>query len=208
MKKPDSSQSFPPVRSFRSPPFGSVELPPPPAHIENFDLEIGAGTGLHAVSYSFANPGRYLVALERTQERFNKFDRRIQKYGSIPNLLHLRADAQWWVAKHLNTEPQIERVFLLYPNPYLKISQASHRWHRSPFMGLLLESMKPGACLTLTTNIEDYYLEAMNYFKNYWGLKTQGRSLPADLKPRTHFEKKYLESGQTCYEIEAFKISV
>ncbi len=40
------------------------------------DIEVGCGVGLHPIQYSLANPDRFLVALEHTREKFEKFHRR------------------------------------------------------------------------------------------------------------------------------------
>lgn len=196
------SPSLKPIRAFKAPPFESLNLPAPPEG--KLDLEIGAGAGLHATRYALQNPDRFLVALERTSERFAKFKRRVAKYGELTNLLALQADAQWWVPRHIQ-EPRLERVFLFYPNPYPKASQAHLRWPRSPFMGFLLDRLQPYGELLLTTNIQSYFEEAKLYFESYWGLEVQAFPVTFDTTPRTHFEKKYLERRESCFEIRARK---
>lgn len=188
------------VRAFKPPPSEPLDLPRPTWELEDIDLEIGAGAGLHSVSYCLQNPDRKLVALERTAERFSKLMIRREKYPELNNLFCLRADAQWWASQHLGPSC-LKNVFILYPNPYPKQSQANHRWHRSPFMGFLLTRMQVGGRLTLATNIKSYFDEANQYFGDFWKLEVRSQQIPTDFLGRTHFELKYLKAQQTCYEI-------
>ncbi len=165
------------------------------------DLEIGAGQGLHAIQYCQKNPGRTLIAAERTSTRFAQLNRRHHAHPELKNLFPVHADALSLVT-HWIHDQSLERVFLLYPNPYPKLKQANLRWHNMPFMKTLLAKMKDGAQLTLATNIETYMSEAKEQFTTLWGLKLiDHRRLHAGHTPRTHFEKKYLERGEPCWNL-------
>lgn len=192
------------VRPYSPPPVEKVQLPVPPWSLNDFDLEMGSGAGLHSLTYCLAHPERNLVSIERTSEKFKKLARRIEKYGDLPNLFALRADAQWWVTKNVAVG-SLRNVFILYPNPYPKTSQANQRWARSPFMGRLLQCLRPGGRLVIATNLLAYHSEAVDYLSRYWKLEVRHRSLPTDFQGRTHFEKKYLAAGQTCFETTAIK---
>lgn len=169
------------------------------------DLEIGCGVGWHPVSYALENPARRLVAIEHTREKFAKFLRRYDNHGAPEHLLPVHANAISWV--HQFAPPQIfDRVFLLYPNP--EAQNSSKRWLRMPFFGRLLESVKPGGEIRLATNIEAYAQEAAHYAVAAWGLEViEFRSFRAqdaragELRPRTHFEAKYLLRGETCFDL-------
>jgi tRNA (guanine-N7-)-methyltransferase len=165
------------------------------------DLEIGAGQGLHAIRRCLRHPERHLIAIEKTNERHAKFRRRLERHPSVTNLSLFHADAVNFVT-HALAPASLEQVFLLYPNPYLKSAQTKRRWHNRPFMAALLEKMKPGAHLTLATNIESYWREAEERFQKEW-LLTVVDSGPVDpqVEPRTHFERKYLERGERCWNL-------
>ena len=71
-------------------------------------------------------------------------------------------------------------------------------------MGMLFEKIKKGGALITATNIQGYYEQALDAWNNLDGFViTKSRELNiSDLfQPRTHFEKKYLERGESCYEI-------
>ncbi len=169
------------------------------AHV---DIEIGAGQGLHAVRYAQKNPGRHLIAIERTATRFHQLARRHAAHPGLTNLHPVHADALS-VFVHRIPEQSIERIFLLYPNPYPKEKQANLRWHNMPFMQLLKSKLKPGGSLVLATNIEDYAGEAEEKMIAEWRFQLRTKKLlgAGDI-PRTHFEKKYLERGEHCWNFE------
>lgn len=168
------------------------------------DLEIGCGVGWHAIEYSNENPDRILIAVEHTRMRFQKFNRRYQNSGSPMNLLPVHANAVTWVAQYL-PDDFLENIYIFYPNPYPKASQANLRWHRMPFMGRLIRSMKEHARLTMTTNELFYAREAEYYFRKHWGLAGSMTRI-TEQEPRTHFEKKYLQRGEALYELNFRKI--
>ena len=168
------------------------------------DLEIGCGVGFHPLVRSREYPERTVVAIERTKERFQRFSRRYENHGRPPNLVPVCADAVSWIT-HRVPERVLDTVFLLYPNPYPKPSQENKRWCRMPFMGFLLERLKTNAQLILASNSESYVREAQRSFQEDWGQEVVSVFRLGDevqMKPRTHFEKKYLERGEACFQLE------
>ena len=153
-----------------------------------------------------------MIAIERTRTRFAAFERRRERHQQLGretgNLLAVHADAVAWVT-HALGPASIDRVILLYPNPYPKNSDRGKRWHAMPFMRKLIETLKPGGELRLVTNERFYSDEAGRFMREIWGLDEvealcfSAFELPpkiASQVPRTHFEKKYLARGETCYE--------
>lgn len=162
------------------------------------DLEIGAGQGLHAIRYSLANPQRKFLAVERTEEKFERFKSRFDRHSGLTNLFPVHADAIS-VVTHFIEDQSLERVFLLYPNPYPKKKQANLRWHNSPFMKCLLSKLKQGGRLYLSTNLAWYAEEAKLMFVTQWALKLGSETKVLDPRlAQTHFERKYLRRGETC----------
>lgn len=169
------------------------------------DLEIGCGAGYHPVRYAKAHPDRLLIAIERTQTRFAKLEGRLRHHPEVGNVLAVRADAIRWVT-HRVPDGSLSRILLLYPNPYPKQRQLNKRWHHMPFMGHLLEKLVPEGTLTLATNIASYAREAAIAFATTWQCEviSERQFTSHDTAPRearSHFEKKYLERGETCTEL-------
>lgn len=175
------------------------------------DLEIGCGVGWHPIQYAKQNPDRFLAAIEHTRNRFESFERRTVRHPELKNLMAIHADAIEWVTHALLPE-SVERIFLLYPNPYPKKSDLNKRWHAMPFMGRLLSVLKTGGELLLLTNERFYFEEAREYLGVQWKMQIQRasaftRATAPNGAPRTHFEKKYLARGETCFELRALKVA-
>jgi len=169
------------------------------------DLEIGCGVGLHPIRYGQAHPERRLIAIEHTSEKFGKFARRLRRHPDIQNVVPIHADAISWVC-HQIPERSLDRIFLLYPNPYPMPRDLNKRWHAMPFMDFLLRRLKIGSVLIMATNESFYADEAESLFSAREQVIEVSRrafcieDLPIELA-RTHFERKYLERGETCHEI-------
>jgi tRNA (guanine-N7-)-methyltransferase len=190
-----------PPRAFRAekvpaPRAPEFSLPPPGTPL---DLEIGCGVGLHPIRYAQAHPDRFLVAIEHTAAKFASFARRVAHHPPLPNLLPVHANAISWVTHRLG-EACVDRVFLLYPNP-------RPRWTDHPFLQRLAWVMKPGATLTLATNLTDYAQDARERLPAELPLVLEeerileSSTLAAGYRPRTHFERKYLARGERCHDL-------
>lgn len=195
----DSAKKLKPIRSFTPPPtedYPAFTTPKGP-----LDIEIGCGVGLHPIQYQGKNPNRTLVAIEHTKEKFEKFFRRFENHDSPKNLIPIHANGISWTAQQL-AENTVDRFYFLYPNPNPKPGDLNKRWYAMPFMHKVLEILKPEGELILATNEKFYRDEAIDYFINVWNLKLKEETLlDKDYPHRTHFEKKYLERGQTCYNL-------
>lgn len=166
------------------------------------DVEIGCGVGLHPIQYAINNPDRYLVAIEHTTEKFKKFERRFEKHARPENLLPVHENGISWVT-HLLPKESVSRFFFLYPNPNPKPGQQNKRFHAMPFMEKVIEALKPGGTIHVATNELFYAEECKEFMTNVWKLKCVQNKLienNSEQIGRTHFERKYLERGQTIYD--------
>lgn len=168
------------------------------------DLEIGPGVGWHPITYAKDHPSRRCIAIEHSQARFESFKRRHASHG-LNNLFPVHANAVHWITHHVPAE-RIERLFILFPNPYPKQGQRNKRWHAMPFREQLVRVLVPGGKLVLATNEAFYAEEAAIMLSHTEGLSlvdkiTYSRDHERGKSPRTHFEKKYLQRGETCYEL-------
>jgi tRNA (guanine-N7-)-methyltransferase len=168
------------------------------------DIEIGCGVGWHPIQYAKNNPDRFLVAIEHTREKFTKFKKRIENNEALANLLPVHANAIAWITHSLKPQ-SVSKILILYPNPERKA--VNKRWIRMPFMAKLIEILKPDGEIVFATN-EKFYRDEIVEFAPALGLKvTQERKLTRKNQPRTHFEKKYIARGETCFDLKlALKI--
>ena len=162
------------------------------------DLEMGCGVGFHPIRYASENPNRYLIAVERTAEKFGKFRRRLEHHRPLANLLPVHADAVNWVT-HFLPPATVSRCFIYYPNP--EPQNPARRWIRMPFFARLLESLRDNGELVIASNRTEY-LDEVREWAPHRGLRVVAdRVLNPGSVVRTHFEKKYLERGETCVEL-------
>ncbi|MFZ8934648.1 MAG: SAM-dependent methyltransferase [Bacteriovoracaceae bacterium] len=161
-------------------------------------VEIGAGVGLHPIMYSQEFPDHQVLAIERTRSKFEKFERRLNNHPHIKNCTAIHEDAIS-VITHLIGDAQVDRYFILYPNPYPKKNDQNKRFYAMPFMEEILRTLKADGEIILATNDLQYKKECIEFFKNDWHLELVEESLVT--KGRTHFEKKYLLRNEPCYNL-------
>ncbi len=186
-------------------PFDKTHIPIPEVQVElpscfqNLDIEIGCGVGFHPIDYAKRYPDRLLVAIEKTKEKFDKFVGRLERHPQIKNVVPIHTNAVWWIAHQIKPNT-VDRYFILYPNPYPKDPQK--RFFQMPFMSWVVETLKSGGTITLATNEKYYFDESLENAQKIFGLQViEKRTVDLNEKPRTHFEKKYLERGETCYNL-------
>lgn len=163
------------------------------------DVEIGCGVGWHPIQYATNHPERSLLAIEHTRDKFEKFQRRFEHH-ELSNLLPIHANAISWMTNHLS-EQSISKLLILYPNPNPK--DKSKRWFCMPFMHRLLKMLREDGEIILATNEKGYRDEALNYALNFWKLRLEEEKIieAPQSQYRTHFEKKYIERGETCWNL-------
>ncbi len=162
-------------------------------------LDIGCGTGHSSLFLATKYPESVIIGIERTKDKFSKFIKNI-KNSEANNIIAINEDAIPFITQFIN-DRAIDEVFILYPNPYPKAKQSNKRFHNMPFMSELIKKMKPQAKLTQATNILTYHEEALGLFTQTWKLKLTRNSLVSLNANRTLFEKKYLQRGESCYEL-------
>lgn len=182
-------------------PLGTTR-PLPSFKDSSVDLELGSGTGMFALNYAKQHRERHLIAIEQTVNKFNTFNRAVE-LDQAHNLTPVHADATLWVERYL-PKHSIERLFILYPNPYPKKKQKNLRWHYMPAMHAILDVLQPGSPITFCTNLRWLVDEAAVQFHRGWKLELVSLEpiQQHSRTPLTRFEKKYLERGETCFELQ------
>lgn len=165
-------------------------------------LEIGAGKGKHALSFARHNPDKQLYAIERTSEKFTAFKKCFDEQA-LDNLTPIHADAIHWTAFALYPY-QVERCFILYPNPEPK--NKNQRFLNMPFFEFLLSRMAVGGQIVIASNITDYIDECEVLLNTVWQLPYTKTTIEPS-SARTHFEIKYLARSELCQEIVITKPS-
>lgn len=195
-----------PVRPFTPNPKVKVPLgtacPLPDFTKSVVDVELGCGTGMFALNYARNHAERHLIAIEQTVNKFRTFVRAFEQERPS-NLTPVHADAALWVDRYVPAI-SIERLFILYPNPYPKKKQQNLRWHYMPAMHAILDILKPEGEVLFCTNLRWLVDEAAAQFSEGWKLELESveEVEQGARPPLTLFEKKYLERGETCFDLK------
>ena len=159
------------------------------------ELEIGSGNGEFAIQSAKKHPEHQFIAIEKSRTLFHRMQNESHKYN-LCNLWVIHTNAVWWVS-HFVPEKSLNKVYILYPNVYIKSCQANLRWFNRPFMPYLLHCLVIGGQLEMRTNDRNYYQECKLKMKNYDFIK-KTQDFDLENKPCTAFERKYMARGQIC----------
>jgi tRNA G46 methylase TrmB len=161
-------------------------------------VDVGCGTGESSVALAKENPCAFVLGVDKSVDRLRKA--RGQQVGmQNKNLLFIRAEIQdvWLHLKSAEIKP--ERQCFFYPNPWPKKKHLSRRLHAHPVFPVALSF---GGAFELRTNWEVYAKEFASVVKFYSEVDVQWNKVP-DAVPISAFEKKYLASGHSLYQLSA-----
>ena len=160
-------------------------------------VDSGCGTGQSSLALARAHPNQLIIAIDKSEARLRKFE------GPVPRnlrLVHAELIDIWQLLQ--SHKFPIIRHYLFYPNPWPKAKHLKKRWHGNPIFPTLLR-LSPH--LTLRTNWRIYAMEfvAAAMHLNELGV-VNGTASWENIKidePISAFEKKYLASGHTLFEV-------
>jgi len=154
-------------------------------------LDSGCGVGRSSRALATIHPNHWVIAVDQSAHRLAKQHNETLE----PNLIMVRANLidYWRLAAEKGL--QLDKHFILYPNPWPKKKHLMRRWHGHP---VFKDMLKLGGNLELRTNWEIYAQEFAQVI-NEIGYRAE----PIDcFEPETyltHFEEKYHRSGQKLY---------
>ena len=151
------------------------------------------GVGESTARLAMANPKAKVIGLDKSQARLSKHSHYQQQAS---NYCVIRADVNdFWrlIAQH---HWPVSAHYLLYPNPYPKPAQVQKRWHAcAAFVDLM--ALTPN--VRVRSNWLIYLLEFAQAAQHY-GVASNLHQV-SDGQAFTPFERKYQDSGQTCWEL-------
>lgn len=161
-------------------------------------LEIGFGAGEHAIAQAARYPEIGLIACEPFINGVAALLAKIEE-SEVSNLSVTSADAR--DVMDVLPEGSIDRVFLLYPDPWPKSRHHKRRFVNPAQLQMLARVMAPGAQLRIATDIEDYVrhtLEAIDQRPEFkWLAERPGDwRAPWSDWPGTRYEAKALREGR------------
>lgn len=159
-------------------------------------LEIGFGGGEHLVHQAASHPEVGFLGAEPFVNGVAAFLAKAEAAGLGNVRLH-PADARDLI--DMLPDAALERVFLLYPDPWPKARHADRRFMSATNLAALARVMAPGAELRLATDIPDYVrhaLEAVEATPRF-AEEPRDRAAPWPDWIRTRYEAKALREGRT-----------
>lgn len=156
-------------------------------------LDSCCGVGESTATLAKAYPNHRVLGLDKSAQRVDKH----QHYSAgTGNYRVIRADVNdFWRLVH-HAQWQVDKHFLLYPNPYPKKTQVQKRWHASAAMVDLM-AITPN--IEVRSNWVVYLMEFAQAAKQY-GLTSNLAEVSA-AQSITPFERKYRASQQTCWQL-------
>ena len=164
-------------------------------------LEIGFGGGEHLVAQAVAHPDVAFIGCEPFIDGVVKVLSKIED-ERLRNI-RLHDDDAREVLRHLPTR-SIDRVFILFPDPWPKARHRKRRLVSGATLELLARVMKPGAELRVGTDIGDYartILEAVAQQDAFRWTATGPSDwrVQGDDWPVTRYQQKAIREGRCCY---------
>ena len=156
------------------------------------NLEIGFGMGESLAEMAAAAPDQDFIGVEVHQPGCGALMMEIER-RSLDNIRIYRADVVDVLASGL-PPASLDRVLILFPDPWPKKKHHKRRLIQPDFMRRLHPMIRPGGIVHIATDWEPYaehILEVMNAAEGYRNLSPDGGSVARpDDRPLTRFEKR------------------
>ena len=159
-------------------------------------LDSGCGTGESSFILSEQNKDALIIGIDKSEKRLDGYINEGNIYHK-GNLILIRADVIdiWRMIKQSNWN--IKKHYLLYPNPWPKKDQLKRRWHGHPVFPEMVSLCNQ---IELRTNWQIYAEEFLVALELVIGESVSIKTINTDsfISP---FEKKYYESGHELYRV-------
>jgi len=165
-------------------------------------LEIGFGAGEHALAQIAAHPEVTLIACEVFENGICSLLSRLVAEGTEadaplpPNLRLWTADAR--ILLRALPDALLERLFLLFPDPWPKARHAKRRFVHPAMLPLLARVLQPGAEWRVASDDPTYqaWVEDVMATQDFFITGPAAIERPPDWPP-TRYEAKALREGRT-----------
>ncbi|MGI9462935.1 MAG: tRNA (guanosine(46)-N7)-methyltransferase TrmB [Aestuariivirgaceae bacterium] len=167
-------------------------------------LEIGFGGGEHLAWQARNNPDVGMIGCEPFINGIAKLLAAVET-DNLKNVRILDGDARELLV--VLEENCLERVFLLYPDPWPKKRHRKRRFINQSSLGQIHRVLKTGTKFRLVSDIPDYVRWSLFEIRRHGGFDwcalspDDWRIRPKDW-PQTRYEAKAIEEGRTPYYLE------
>ncbi|MBQ7216859.1 MAG: tRNA (guanosine(46)-N7)-methyltransferase TrmB [Synergistaceae bacterium] len=164
---------------------------------EHSQLEIGFGNGEFTVQYAQAHPEIMLYGVEISGACVLKCARRA---GGLPNLRIINTDARYML-RELFRDESLERIYMQFPCPWSKTSDAHRRVTAKDFADGLAAVLRVGGVFEMLTDDEPYSLEVKSVLGKHDALSLTGYEVSPKRTITTKYERKWLDEGKNIYRV-------
>jgi len=165
-------------------------------------LEVGFGGGEHALAQAASHPDAGLIACEVFENGICSLLSRLvpegeDAHGKMPENLRLWTDDARVLLRALPGE-SLEKIFLLFPDPWPKARHAKRRFVHPEQLALLARVLRPGAEWRVATDDPTYqaWVADVMSAQTLFDAPPPASRRPADWPP-TRYETKALRAGRT-----------
>ena len=120
-----------------------------------FVLEIGCGHGHFLTAYAQAHPSKLCVGIDIATERIDRALRKRSR-ARLHNLHFIQAEARLFL-ETLPAGLRLDRIFVLFPDPWPKLRHQKHRLLQPDFLAALACRALPDTRLHFRTDFEPYF---------------------------------------------------
>lgn len=132
---------------------------------EKFTLEIGCGHGHWLAAYAQQNPTEFCLGVDLITGRIEKSLRK-KTLQNIKNIAFLKAEATE-ILDSLDGKYQLEKIFILYPDPWPKKRHHKNRFINSQNLDRLAHASIVGTRLHFRTDDADYFAWTRHELQNH-----------------------------------------
>ena len=165
-------------------------------------FEIGFGYGEHTIHQAILNEDTKIIACETYINGILSLIRKI-KENNLKNIKIYTEDARILLEKFPNNS--IDKIFLLFPDPWPKKKQNKRRIINEEFVNLIKNKLKKNGILFFSSDILDYVNWTIEYMKNnlYFNFDNLEDCLnEPEWWIKTRYQEKAIKEGRKSYFLE------
>jgi len=164
-------------------------------------LDSGCGTGESTIFLAEKHPDHFVLGIDKSLARLSKNLSFTPLLGGTrvgDNFQLVRADLIDFWRLAVRDGWQVDKHYLLYPNPWPKKNQIKRRFHGHP---VFFDLIKLGRFFELRSNWRIYVQEFAFAFEFATGIRPQIEQFSPKPPYISRFEKKYAESGHELFRL-------
>jgi len=166
-------------------------------------MEIGFGNGEATLQMAIAHPEENYLGVEVHRPGVGHLLLKLEKH-QVTNVRIACDDAVDLLRQRIQPA-SLDGVRIYFPDPWPKKRHHKRRIIQSPFIALLAEKMRLGACCHLATDWEPYaehMLEVMQNSAGFENLSPDGTVCPRpEWRPQTRYEKRGERLGHRVFDL-------